>query len=194
MKMKANITTLLLLSTVVLPMQIQAHQPWMMGGQDPGSQMGCGMMGPGMGFGMMGMGHMMNMGSMMAGQGMMGMPGMMMGGYGMLDLSDKQIAQFNDIQTKLQKEQWQLMGKMLDEQAKLREVWSVDRPDPKKVGDAFTAISQLQRQALEARVTAMNKMYDALTDEQREQLKSGQRGMWGQMGSPMHRGGRMMMQ
>jgi hypothetical protein len=54
----------------------------------------CGMLGPGMGFGMMGMGHMMS------GYRMIGMPGMMMRGYGMLDLSDKQISQFNEIQTK----------------------------------------------------------------------------------------------
>jgi Spy/CpxP family protein refolding chaperone len=142
---------------------------------------------------MMGMGHMM--GSMMGGQGMMGMPGMMMGGYGMLDLSDKQIAQFNDIQTKLQKELWQLMGKMLDEQAKVRDAWSVDKPDPKKVGAIFSEISQLQRQALEARVQAMNKIYDVLSDEQRENLKSGRWGMRGQMGGgSMHRGGPMMMQ
>ncbi|MGD8940687.1 MAG: Spy/CpxP family protein refolding chaperone [Gammaproteobacteria bacterium] len=199
MKMKANITALLLLSAIVFPLQTQAMPPWMDGGQGPGMQGGCGMMGPGMmmgsgaGYGMMGAGHMMGGFGMMGG-GMMGMPGMMMGGYGMLDLSDKQMDQLNDIQTKLQKDQWQLMGKMLDEQANVRKAWSGDKPDPKKVGAAYAEISKLQRQALEARVEAMNKMYDTLTDEQREQLKSGRRGMWGQMGSPMHRGGRMMMQ
>jgi Spy/CpxP family protein refolding chaperone len=187
MKMKATITALLLLSAVVLPLQAQANPTWMIGGQGPGNA-GCGMMmGSGMGFGGMGMGHIMS------GFGMMGMPGMMMGGYGMLDLSDKQIDQLNDIQTKLQKDHWQLMGKMIDEQANVRKAWSGDKPDPKKVGAAYSKLFELQRQTIEDRVAAMNKMYDTLTDEQREQLKSGQWGM-GRMGGSMHRGGRMMMQ
>lgn len=189
MACKSVFKLLILLSATLFPLQTMSQPAWMMGGQGPGAHMGCGMMGPGIGFGM-GFG-MMGMSQMMGG---MGIPGMMMGGYGMLDLSDKQIAQFNDIQTKLQKEHWQLMGKMLDGQAKVREAWSVDRPDPKIVGAAYAELSQLQRQALEARVEAMNKMYDALTDEQRNRLKSGAWGRWGRMGGgPMGRGGRMMM-
>jgi Spy/CpxP family protein refolding chaperone len=198
MKMKANITALLLLSTVVLPLQTQAMPPWMGGGQGPGNA-GCGMMGPGMmmgsgmGYGMMGAGHMMGGFGMMGG-GMMGMPGMMMGGYGMLDLSDKQTDQLIDIRTKLQKDHLQLMGKMIDEQANVRKAWSGDKPDPKKVGAAYAKLFDLQRQAMEDRVAAMNKMYDALTDEQREQLKSGQWGMYGRMGGGPGRGRHMMMQ
>jgi Spy/CpxP family protein refolding chaperone len=197
MKMKASIKVLLLLGAVVLPLQTQANPPWMMSGQGQGNA-GCGMMGagmmmgPGMGYGMMGAGHMMGGFGMMGG-GMMG-AGMMMGGYGMLDLSDKQIDQLNDIQTKLQKDHWQLMGKMIDEQANVRKAWSGDKPDPKKVGAAYAKLFELQRQAIEDRVAAMNKMYDTLTDEQRQQLKSGQWGMGRMGGGPMHRGGSMMMQ
>jgi Spy/CpxP family protein refolding chaperone len=147
------------------------------------------MMGHGMGFGQ-GMGHMMGGAGMMGG-GMMGMPGMMMRGYGMLDLSDKQTDQLIDIQTKLQKDHWQLMGKMIDEQANVRKAWSGDKPDPKKVGAAYAKLFELQRQAIEDRVAAMNKMYDTLTDEQRELLKSGP---MGRMGGGPGRGRHMMMQ
>lgn len=199
MKMKANIVAVLLLSAGVLPLQTQADSPWMWGGQGQGGG-GCGMMGPGMmGPGMMmgsGMGFGRGWGHMMGGPGMMmGGPGMMMGGFGMLDLTDKQIDQLNDIQTKLQKDHWQLMGKMIDEQANVRKAWSGDKPDPKKVGAAYSKLFELRRQAIEDRVAAMNKMYDTLTDEQREQLKSGRWGMWGQGGGgPMGRGRHMMMQ
>jgi Spy/CpxP family protein refolding chaperone len=183
--------SILLFCGIAIPISTQAHPPWLTGGQGQGTNMDCTtmgpgmMMGPGMGCGKMGMHHMMG------GLGMMRMPGMMMGGYGMLNLSDKQIEQFNDIQTKLEKDHWKLMGKMIDQKSKLREVWSADKPDPKKVGDAYEEIFQIRRQAIEARVSAMNKMYDALTDEQREQLKSGPRGMGG---GPMGRRGHMMMQ
>jgi Spy/CpxP family protein refolding chaperone len=198
MKMKAYFIVTLLLSAIVLPLQTQADPQWMWGGQGPGG-CGCGMMGPGMmGPGMMmgsGMGYGRGMGHMMGGYGMMGGSGMMMGGYGMLDLTDKQMDQLNDIQTKLQKDHWQLMGKMIDEQANVRKAWSGDKPDPKKVGAAYAKLFEIQRQALEDRVAAMNKMYDTLTDEQREQLKSGRWGMWGRGGGgPMGHGRHMMMQ
>ena len=148
--------------------------------------MGCG---GGWGYGGMGMGHMMG------GYGMMGMGGMMMGGFGMLDLSAKQIDQISDLQTRLQKQHWQLMGKMIDQQADVRKTWSESKPDPKKVGAAYSKLFELQRQAIEERVAMMNKMYDLLTDKQREQLKAGPRGMWGQGGGgSMGRGGHMMMQ
>jgi len=52
----------------------------------------------------------------------------------------------------------------------VRKAWSGDKPDPKKVGAAYVELFELQRQAIEDRVVVMNKMYDTLTEEQREQL------------------------
>jgi Spy/CpxP family protein refolding chaperone len=192
---------LVFLFLFAFPLQSIAHPPWMEEGQaSPWGQMGWGMMGQGMGYGMgmMGQGHMMGrygIGSGSMGMPGMMMPGMMMGGYGMLGLSDKQISQMNAIQDDLHKKHWQLMGKMMDESTKMRDAWSADRPDPKQVGSVFSEMAQLQRQDLEARVEAMNKMYDLLNDEQRKRMKAGPWGMWGQMGGgPMHGGGHMMMQ
>jgi len=194
MKNYAKWIAVMLLNLIVIPLQVQADPGGMWGGRDWGNS-DCGMMGPGMmmgsgmGFGGMGMGYMMG------GNRMMGMPGMMMGGFAMLDLSEKQTDQIGDIQTKLQKEHWQLMGKMIDEQANMRKTWSGVKSDPKKVGAAYAKLFDLQRQAIEARVEAMNKMYDTLTDKQREQLNSGPGAMWGQGGGgAMGRPGHMMMQ
>jgi Spy/CpxP family protein refolding chaperone len=194
-----------LLFLFLFPLQSFAQPPWMEKGESsPCGQMGWGMMGQGMGYGMgygmgmMGQGHMM--GRYGIGSGGMGMPGMMMpgsmmGGYGMLGLSEKQIGQMNAIQDDLHKKHWQLMGKMMDESIKMRDAWSVDKPDPKKIGSIYSEMAQIQRQGLEARVEAMNKMYDVLDDEQRKRMKAAPWGMRGQgSSSPMYRGGHMMMQ
>ena len=198
MNAKYALAILFIVSTAI-PVQGRTDQTWGSYGYGYG-MMGPGMMmgGGGIGYGgmgqMMGGNGMMGMGSMMGGYGMMGMGGMM-SGYAMLDLSSKQWDQLNDLQIKLQKQHWQLMGKMIDQQDDVRKAWNAAKPDPKKVGAAYAKLFELQRQAIEERVAIMNKMYDQLTDKQREQLKSGPRGMWRQGGGgPMGGGGHMMMQ
>ena len=185
---KIIINSLMLIIIVLLPLQSFAHPPWWSGDyEDADSDSDWSMMGGmGMRHGMMGMRWSMGVNPM----GMGGMPRMLM----TLNLSDEQQQKINNIQDKLQKDHWQTMGKIMDAQVKLREAWSADKPDPKKVGAAFENISKLQREALEARVVALNKMYDVLSDEQREQLKSWQPGSTMPMGwGAGHRGGRMMM-
>lgn len=161
----------------------QADCPWGAAGASPGMMGGGYGMGPGMmggGGGMMGM-----MGPGMMGSGMMGGgygmgPGMM-GGFGTgpiaaLDLSEGQRQKIRDIQTEQRKLQWELAGKILDEQAQLNEVYASDTPDPKKAGAIYGRIAKLQQQQLEAQLSAHNRIQAVLTKEQREQLKQWQGG------------------
>lgn len=104
-----------------------------------------------------------------------------------LNLTDEQRAKFKAIQRKLKKDLWQLMGKMLDVQAAMEDVWQMEKPDPAKVGAVYKDMFDLQRQGIEARVAAKNKIYDFLTAEQRERFRrSGHRG-YGK-GDGHHRG------
>ena len=162
----------------------------------PGS--GWGMMngygGYGMGPGMMGgYGGGYGMGSgMMGGYGGYGMGPGMMGGYGMgplsaLNLTEDQHSKINKIFDDERKQHWAVMGKMMDEQNKLRDLYEQTEPDPKKVGAAYGAIAKLRQQMLETHIQANNEMQKVLTKEQREQLGQWRRGMWGPGGGP--RGG-----
>lgn len=182
--------------------------PGMMGrGWGPGSGGDCpgyGMMGnPGMGMmggmgGMMGPGMgMMGMGPGMSGMGMMGGgmgPGMMAMGmhpFDMLDLTADQRTRLAKIQDETRKRHWDLMGKLFDEHARLRDVYAADRPDPKQVGQVYGNIAKIQQQMAEIATDAHNRMSDVLTKEQRDQLQQFRRGMMGPGG--MGRGGRPQM-
>jgi len=111
-------------------------------GMGPGMMWGGGGYGPG--YGMMG-----GYGPYGMGPGMMGGYGMgpgMMGGYGMgpgmmgygplgsLDLSDEQRTKINKIIDAEHKQHWAIMGQMMEEQNKMRDLFSADEPDPKTAG------------------------------------------------------------
>lgn len=166
--------------------------PGMMGrgwGSGPSGECpGFGMMGSGMG--MMG-GGMGGMGPGMGGMGMMGMgpgAGAGMHPFAMLDLTDDQRTKLGKIQDETRKRHWDLMGKVFDEQARLRDVYATERPDPKQVGQVYGNIAKLQQQMAEITTDAHNRMFDVLTKEQREQLQQWRRGMMG-LGSMGTRGG-----
>lgn len=167
-------------------------QPGQMGyggyGMGPGGGMGMMGGGPGGGMGMMGGG------GMMGGMGMGG-PGMgMMGGMGpvwMLDLSDEQRGKIEKIQDDTRRKNWDTYGKIMDEQAKLRDLYSGETVDPKKVGAVYAGIAKLQQQVIESSVEAHNRVQAVLTKEQKEQLKQWSRGGMGGRGmmGPGGRGG-----
>ncbi|MFQ5755906.1 MAG: Spy/CpxP family protein refolding chaperone [Acidiferrobacterales bacterium] len=171
-----------------------------MGGGGPGYGMGhMGMMGGGMmGGGMMG-GGMMGMGPGMMGGGMMGGmgPGMMgMGPIGMLDLTDDQRTKIHNIKNGLRKQNWNTMGKIMDEGSKLRGLYAKEPRDPKAIGAVYGKIFDYKRQMIEAKIAAMNNMQAVLTAEQREQLKQwrhGRRSGPGAQGMPGRGMGRGMM-
>lgn len=162
----------------------------MMGAGMPG---GCGM---GMGQGMMGPGMMgPGMGSGMTPHhgGMMGPGGGMMRGYAMgpimhLDLTDSQRTQINKISDGLRQQHWAAMGKIMEQQSKLRDLYATDQPDPKQVGDTYGTIAKLRQDMVVAQVKAHNDALGVLTNEQRDQLKRMQRGGWGVTGGPQGQG------
>jgi len=142
------------------------------GGYGPGMMGGGG--GPGYGMGMMGGGY--GMGMMGGGYGM----GMMGGPMHMLNLSDAQRSKINSIQDSSRKQNWAVMGKMMDERAKLRDLYSEERPNSSKILAVYDRIFALQKTMIQNSLSARNQQYDLLTAEQRKELKEfrGQMG-WG---------------
>jgi Spy/CpxP family protein refolding chaperone len=169
----------------------------MMSDRDMSTNMQQGQMGCGGGMGMMG-GGMMDMmmgggpGSGM-GMGMMGGGGMMggMGPVSMLDLTDEQRNKIENIHDDVRRKNWDTYGKIMDEQSKLRDLYSGETVDAKKVGAAYAGIAKLQQQVIEANVEAHNRVQAVLTKEQKEQLRQWRRGGMGGRGmmGPGGRGG-----
>ena len=138
-----------------------------MAGMDKGGDMG------------MGMGAMpMREPDMMA-RGMMGpmpmpsAPDAMMRQHrlAMLDLTSEQRAQIDKIQNDTRSRNWDVLGKAMDAQAKLRELYAADKLDAKAIGAAYANYAKAQQQIIEAQAEATNRMIAVLTAEQREELK-----------------------
>ena len=126
--------------------------------------------------GMMGGDHMGMMGNMMGG-GHLGMMGQFQG----LALSADPKAKMGEIQYKLRKKHWEIMGPMIDQHAELHNAYAGDRPDPAAVGAVYGEIFDLKRQMIEARLAAKNSAMDVLTEDQLTQMKK-----------MKHKGGGMM--
>lgn len=145
------------------------YGPGAMGGYGPGMMGGYG--GPGMMGGFGGPGMMGGFG----GPGMMGggpgLAGLLLGRGSPVELTDEQRSRVKQISDGERKQHWALMGKMLDEQTKLRDLLEQATPDPKAVGAAYGSISQLQQQMLESHLQARNELQGLLTPEQREQVE-----------------------
>jgi len=132
---------------------------------------------------------------------MMGMgsgAGPMMGGYqgmgpvGLLDLNDEQRAKVNKIHDDLRRQHWETLGKIMDEQAKLRDLYGADKRDTQAILKVHEQIDQLRRKMTEAHLKAENQMEAVLTKEQREQLRQMRRGRMHGMGPGGMQRGMMM--
>jgi len=133
-----------------------AYGPGMMGGcgMGPGMMGGCGM-GPGMKGGY-GMG-----------------PGMMGDYWGIgLDLTDDQQAKVNKIHDETRKSNWTLMGEMMNQQARLRDLNLAPKRDSAAIDAANKEIGQLQQKMYNASVEAHKRMEAVLTKEQQEKLRT----------------------
>lgn len=149
--------------------------PGMMGGYGPG-MMGRGSYGPGAGSygpGMMGGGMM---GGMMGGYGRGGMMGL--GPLQALDLNNEQLGKINQIQDETRRKNWGVMGKLIDEQAHMRDLFLADKRDPAAIGKQAMKIADLRRQMLEASVDAHNRVEALLSKEQKDQLRNSYRRGW----------------
>jgi len=160
----------------------------------PGQYPGPGMMGGyGMGSGMMGGyggGYGMGPGMMMGGTGYGMGPGMMMGGMGMgpgmmggywgsgLDLTDEQETKINRIQDETRKQHWELMSKMMDQQARLRDLYAAPKQDAAAIDEAYKTFGKLQQQMYDSSVESQKRMEAVLTKEQQDKLRTYWRRGW----------------
>jgi Spy/CpxP family protein refolding chaperone len=134
-----------------------------------GYGMGPGMMGGyGMGPGMMAPG-MMPYGR---GPGMMG-PGRT-GGYGVgaeLNLTEEQRSQIAEIQNALRQKYLELMGKMQEEQFKMRELYTSENRDDTALSNGFRNMLALRQEMFDELLSVQKQVSAVLTEEQREILK-----------------------
>jgi Spy/CpxP family protein refolding chaperone len=130
----------------------------MMGGWGDGP----GMMGYGAGRGMMrGYGYGMGPGAMM--------PDAWAGG---LDLSDEQRAKIHQIQDETRKRHWALMGSMMDQQAKLRDLYEAPQRDNAAIDSTYQAIEGMRQQMIDSSAEAHKRIEAVLTKKQLEQLRT----------------------
>ena len=112
--------------------------------------------------------------------------GMMMGSHHMhlimsLDLNDEQRSRINKLSDELKHNNRATRGLIMDESAKLRDLYEADKRDPSAIGREYQKIFDLQRKMIEATVTAQNRIEEILTPEQRTKLKTLRHG-----GAPTH--------
>ena len=136
------------------------------GGYGPGAGMTGGYGGYGMGPGTTG------------GYGGYGMgPGMMYGyggnAAGAIDLTDDQREKITEIQEALSTKHWELMGKMQEQQFKLRALLASGKADDAAIGKAHRNVESLRQQIWTSGVDAQKQMDAVLTKEQRDQLQRG---------------------
>ncbi|WP_237179769.1 Spy/CpxP family protein refolding chaperone [Paraburkholderia sacchari] len=138
-----------------------ASGPGMMGDFD-GNYMGPGMMGFGTpGRGMMG-------GGMMGGYGCGPGNGSVMGG---LDLTRDQRSRINAIVDQTRKAHWALMGKMLDQQASLRDLYNAPTRDQNAIDKGYKSLRDLRQQMYTTSVDARKRIEAVLTPGQRDKLR-----------------------
>lgn len=169
-KISLLFTALLALGTTIIPSSASADPDYpMMGGYGPG------MMGGDYGPGMMGGYHRGGYGY---GSGMMGGGGC----YGIentLNLTADQQSKISKIREDMRKSHWDIMGKMREENYKLKDLYNADKPDTKAIGAQYKKIQALQYQMMESGLASHNRMQDLLTKEQKEKLKgTGACRMW----------------
>ena len=117
-------------------------------------------------------------------------PGMMGGygpGYGMhsgwglaaLNLSDAQQAKISEIQREVSRKQWEIMGRVHEQQYRLQEQLDSGKADDVAARKAYAAMSDAHKQMFENQLDARKRIDAVLTPEQRAQLRSRVGPRWG---------------
>ncbi|MHB1100612.1 MAG: Spy/CpxP family protein refolding chaperone [Burkholderiales bacterium] len=129
-------------------------------------------------------------GGMMGGYGAgMGYGRGMMGGYDMghgmgikmlgprtaivqsLNLSDEQRGKITKLIDKLQHDNWNTMGMIMDDSGVLRDLYRVDRRDPVAIDATYQKIFDLKRKMIKSALDTENEIEDLLTADQLKQLR-----------------------
>ncbi len=145
--------------------------------QDATPRADCGRLGPGPGM-MGGWGNGRGMMGYGGGPGMMrgfGMgPGAMMQGAGLggLDLTDEQRTKINRIQDETRHSHWALMDKMMDQQAKLRDLYEAPKRDAAAIDDTYKSIDAMRQQMIGSATDARKRIEAVLTPKQLEKLRT----------------------
>lgn len=100
-------------------------------------------------------------------------PGMMGGGWGMgpwsrIDLSADQRTQINRIRDETRRKNWELMGRLMDEQAALRDLYDAPKRDADALSDAYRKVGELKQQIYESSEDAYDRIDAILTPKQKE--------------------------
>ena len=157
MNLRKALTTAAWLGATVVAANVMADPP-----QAPYYQ------GYGMGPGMMG-GYGMGPGMMPYGMG----PGMM-GGRGVgaeLNLTAEQRSQIAEIQNALRQKYLELMGKMQEEQLKMRELYTAENRDDTALSNGFRNMLALRQEMFDELLSVQKQVSAVLTEEQRGILK-----------------------
>ncbi len=162
--------TMFAASAMAQPQGAYGHGYGMMGGngQGQGYNMGPGMMGAyGPGYGQ---GQAYGMG-----------PGMM-GDYGPqsnLNLSAEQRGKIAKIQEDARRKQWELMGKMQDEESHMNEQYYSDKRDDGELSKNYRKMSELRHQMFDLSLATQKQTDAVLTKEQHGKSWRNGYGMWG---------------
>lgn len=140
--------------------------PGMMHGGSWGS--GPGMMHGGPGAGMMhyGAGMMGPQAGMMMGQGM-GMMGPLM----LPDLSPEQRAEMRTLMRGTRRAHMEKMLEIMDARDEMADAMAADQPDPQAVRELHERMATLHGDVLQSHIEARNRLFELLTDDQRERLR-----------------------
>lgn len=95
----------------------------------------------------------------------------MAGCFYQLDLTENQQDEIGSLKSQARRKQMETMLDIMDIRDELIEEMTADRPDPAKVRDLRETMSRKQAEMLETPVENRNRIYDMLSDEQREQLR-----------------------
>jgi len=183
---KRQVVTFTGAALLVFAALVYADQPPATGGNS-GRGMTSGMMG-GHGSEMMGRGMMGRRGPETMGWGMMGRHGPgMMGGHGSaatsargmglgpmlesMELTEEQRAQLQPLDDELFRKQWEITGKTIEAQRKLRRQSSMAQRDDKVIAEAHKMVRELREQRLLAESQTLEKVEGILTEAQRERLR-----------------------
>lgn len=97
------------------------------------------------------------------------------GGYGpipALNLSDDQRAKIVAIQDDMRSKAWDTLGKLQQEQFKLRQLYFSDKLDAAAISSQQKNVDELSRKVTEMRVDAQNRIDAVLTPEQRQTART----------------------